>query len=330
MAGKQSPRRSGGSYRPPTYSGSSRHGSKTSKRELARAARAQTPYAAKDERRRDKKKAPPRQLPRPVVALLNQSGKLLAALATAIAGFAAFFALPLRFAILTLGLAGVVAAAKAAGRLRLAAIVVAFCALAADGVAWTSWVQQAHAAQQRQLALDQMRLTIVKDINGIRAQRGVAALTFDPALTAEAQQQAHYNVAENSGEAAVSTDKDAALQRNTNMWESVTGVGHSWADLFAMSLNKKLKTHSGLPELLFPFGVIGGRQAEPLYSSDFDEIGVGYAKMTNGEVTVMLDLLGHRQPGHHFGDAVPPNERITVTFTDKTKRLTLVTGAGKP
>lgn len=329
MAGKQSPRRSGGSYRPPTYSGSSRPGSKTSKRELARAARARTPYAAKDVRRRDKKKALPRQLPKPVVAFLNQSGKLLAALATAIAGFAAFFALPLRFAILTLGLAGVVAAAKTVGRLRLAAIVVVFCALAADGVAWTTWVRQAHAAQQRQLALDRMRLTIVKDINGIRAQRGVAPLTFDPALTAEAQQQAHYNVAENSGEAAVSTDKDAALQRNTNMWESVLGVGHSWADLFAMSLNKKLK-NSGLPELFLPFGVIGGRQAEPLYSSDFDEIGVGYAKMTNGEVTVMLDLLGRRQPGHQFGDAVPPNERITVTFTDKTKKVTLVTGVGKP
>lgn len=236
---------------------------------------------------------------------------------------ASFLGLPLRFAVLTFSLATGTAALKLDKRPRIIGASACALGLIGTGVIWITGIGTSSIPDVPR-ATAEMRLKLVSDINAVRKQKGIAPLSYDPALSTTAQQQAHYDNEANLG--GLASAKFVPINRRTNMWAETTGVGPSWTEIWGSIDKKHANYKNPVPTISWSIGAdTGENAAAPVFSPDFNTIGVGYESMTPDEAVITFDVTGPPKPNGNPWDNFPP-DMIWIRATDKT-RHTSVGGA---
>jgi hypothetical protein len=239
----------------------------------------------------------------------------------AIVAIAAFLGLPLRFAVLTFSLATGMAALKLGNRPRIIGASACALGLIGTGVIWVTGIGISAVPDVPRVTAE-MRLKLVSQINAVRNQRGIAPLIYDPALSSTAQQQAHYDVEANLG--GLAGAKFAPIDRGTNMWAETNGLGPSWTEIWPSILGKKVAHYKDpVPTVTWSIGADTGTTAPaPVFSPDFNTIGVGYAAAARDGVVITLDVTGPPKPNGNPWANVPP-DTIRIQVTDNTRHTSI-------
>jgi Cysteine-rich secretory protein family len=273
----------------------------------------------------------PGKTERAIYTAINSGDDGIAVFLAAIAAVASFLGLPLRFAVLTFSLATGAAALKLDKRPRIIGASACALGLISTGVIWVAGIGTSSVPDVPR-ATAEMRLKLVSDINAVRKQNGIAPLSFDPALSSTAQQQAHYDTEANLG--GLASAKFAPINRRTNMWAETTGVGPSWTEIWESihrSIVKKATSYKNpVPTLSWSIGADTGKKAAaPVFSPDFNTIGVGYESITPDEAVITLDVTGRPKPNGNPWDNFPP-DMIWIRLTDNTSHTSVGGGQNVP
>lgn len=246
------------------------------------------------------KRVRPASRPVPPAPLIDAD---LVVLFVGMLGLGSFFVLPVRLALLTLGLALGAVSFRLKSRTRIGAIVGGLSMLAAS---LCVWVLSGSAADEAE-AIARTRLAIVARVNELREQKGLEALSFDPALSVFAQQQAEYASASHTGQATEPT-AGTSPTRETNVWAEMAGRSCSWQQLFAVDHlgGKPRHLSRGQAELGFIYGGtgVGYHRPLPVLAPYFNSIGVGVT-FSPGKVSVQIDLTGRPQPDRPWDHDMP-------------------------
>jgi hypothetical protein len=252
-------------------------------------------------RRKPAKSARPARRPTSPAPLLDAD---LVALFLGMLGLGSFFVLPIRLALLTLGLALGAVSFRLRSRTRVGAIVGALGMLAAS---LCVWVLSGSTAADEGKAIAKTRLAIVARVNELREHKGLEALNFDPSLSIFAQQQAEYASASHTGQATEPT-AGTSPTRQTNVWAEMAGRSCSWQQLFATDHlgGKPRHLSRGQAELGFIYGGfgVGSHRPLPVLEPYFNSIGVGVT-FSPGRVNVQIDLTGRPQPNRPWDRYIP-------------------------
>jgi hypothetical protein len=263
----------------------------------------------------------PGKAERAVYAVINRGDDAIAVFLAAIVAIAAFLGLPLRFAVLTVSLATGTAALKLDKRPRI--IGTSACALGLIGtcVIWMTGIGTSSAPDVPR-ATAEMRLKLVSKINAVRNQKGIEPLNYSPALAITAQQQANYDAEANLG--GLASAEFAPINRRTNMWAETNGVGPSWTEIWA-TLDKKAAADykNPVPTIAWSIGADTGKDAPaPVFSPDFNTVGVGYKVISPDEVVLTFDVTGRPKPNGNPWDNFPP-DMIWIRATDMTRHTSI-------
>jgi hypothetical protein len=227
----------------------------------------------------------------------------LIALFGSILGLGSFFLLPLRYALLTLSVALLVASSRIRSAKRWGVVALALSAFAATALVWTSHSERRSMLDSEE-ARARVRLEIVNKVNNLRFQHHLKGLNYDPALSLVAQQRADFGAAAHSGFATESTAGDLPSSE-TNVWAEMAGVACSWQRLFEIA---EPKNHDLGPDT--EIGFIDNRgpdnqETASYLSPDFGSIGVGVEPLPAGQISVVMDFVGRTKPGLPWSQVMP-------------------------
>jgi hypothetical protein len=227
----------------------------------------------------------------------------LIALFGSILGLGSFFLLPLRYALLTLGVALLAASSRIRNAKRWGVAGLALSAFAATALVWTSHSERGSILDSEE-ARARVRLEIVNKVNSLRFQHHLKSLRYDPALSLVAQQRADFGAAAHSGFATEPTAGNLPSSES-NVWGEMAGVACSWQRLFEIAEPGRHDLGPD-PEI----GFIDNRgpddqETASYLSPDFGSIGVGVERLPAGQISVVMDFVGRPKPGLPWSQVMP-------------------------
>lgn len=218
-------------------------------------------------------------------------------------GLGSFLLLPLRYALLTLGVALLAVGLRTKKMKRAFLLGMAVCAFAATLLVWLGAGGDREAGLGSEQAKARTRLEIVDHINDLRSQRHVKRLFYSPSLSLVAQQRADFGAAAHSGFATEST-AGTLPSTETNVWVEMAGVACSWERLF--EIGDRNAPRGPNPELGFiEDGIHVGEQKDPYLSEDLHSVGVGVEPLPDGNISVVLDFVGPPKAGEPWLQGMP-------------------------
>jgi len=227
----------------------------------------------------------------------------LIALFGSILGLGSFFLLPLRYALLTLGVALLAASSRIRDAKRWGAVALALSAFVATAFVWSSHSERESRLDSEE-ARARVRLEIVNKVNSLRLQHHLKSLQYDPALSLVAQQRADFGAAAHSGFATEPTGGSMPYNE-TNVWAEMAGVGCTWERLF--EIGKPGQKNLG-PDPLIGFVDNRGpddQDTTSYLSPDFSSIGVGIEPLPDGQISLVMDFTGRQKPGIPWSHVMP-------------------------